>query len=421
MNSKLALAVITATVTFASQFASAAGYEKNIMWSGRAGGQGGASLSVVEGSEALYWNPAGLVSSRVGQDVSLNVSPTQAQFQGSISADQENRSSDQQTSFPFGLIYGATLNEKWGFGVGGYVSGGTSATYENVPFTSYSLRPEVKSDLQLVEIAAGVGYRVNEQWRLGAAWRAALVNADFSSAGPNAANTALVATQFKDLEAQEFTGFKVGAQYIPSEVWGLGLSVRTAIEFEAEGDAAVQIQAPAQAPTGAFTSRTGTAKIKSTFPLQANIGGHWNVVPDAWRAYLEYGYTQYSEVEQLEITTAVPGIPAQSTIPQNWDDQHHVRLAGEFLGMSWPVRFGYVFTSQVVPEADARATFSAPGIGHTLTVGTGHKFMEDMLRFDAGLEHSWITGDVGNNVTPAVGGKYETVGTALHLGLAYLF
>ncbi len=422
MNSNLAVALVAATVAFSGDFARAAGFEKNIIWSGRYGGQGGAALSTVEGSEALYWNPAGLVSNRVGHDVSLNVSPTLANYQGSISTDGENRKSKEVMAFPFGLIYGATLNEKWGFGIGSYVSGGSAVKYENVPISVFTVRPEIKSDLQLVEIGAGVGYRVNEQWKIGAAWRVGLVNAKLSTASVSTAGGGtLTATQFTNLKSEEFAGFRVGAQYAPNENWGFGFSLRTAIDFEADGDGTGQVQTAAQVPSNSFTSLVGPASVKSSFPLQVSLGGHWNIEPGVWRAHAEYGFTQYGDLDQLEITTNFTGTPSTSTIKQDWKDQHHVRLAGEFLGTSWPVRFGYVFTSQVVPEDHARATFSAPGVGHTLTLGTGTDFMEDTLRFNVALEHSWIDGDVDNANPTAVGGKYESVGTSLHLGLAYMF
>ncbi|MCM2281304.1 MAG: outer membrane protein transport protein [Bdellovibrionaceae bacterium] len=401
-----------------------AGYEKNIMWSGRHGGQAGASLSTVEGSEALYWNPAGLVSSRLGHDVTLNLSPTYSRFQGSISSDGENRKSDEQYILPFGLMYGSTRSEKWGWGIGSYASGGTTAKYENVPIGAFTLRPTIESKIQLIEVAAGAGYRVNEQWQLGVAWRAGFVSAKLSSAAATAftvpaAGVALTASQIDDLEGEELVGLKLGAQYRPSEVWGLGLSFRTEYDFELDGTATGQRETTL-APGSVTTLAGGPATVKSRFPMQLNFGGHWNIVPDAWRAYAEYGFTQYSRVKTLEINATLSGA-ALPNIAQNWKDQHHVRLAGEFLRTNWPVRFGYVFTSQVVPESDARATFSAPGTGHTLTLGTGRDVMADRLHVDMALESSWITGDVSPTASPAQGGDYETIGYALHLGAAYLF
>lgn len=416
--------IVLSVVSLISENALAAGYEKNIMWSGRFGGQAGNAVSVVEGSESLYWNPAGLVSSRLGHDVSVNLSPVYSRFQGSISADGENRKSKEQTLLPFGLMYGMTPNEKWGFGVGGYVSGGSAAKYDSVPISTFTLRPTVESKIQLIEIAAGAAYKINDQWKVGAAWRGGFVDAKFSSAAATpftvpAAGVALTASQLSDLQGEEMLGFKFGAQFTPSDVWGLGLALRTEYDFELDGEVAGQRETTL-APGAITTLAGGPATVKSRFPMQVNLGGHWMVVPEAWRAYAEYGFTEYSRVKTLEINATLAGT-AVPNITQNWKDQHHLRLAGEFLRSNWPIRFGYVYTSQVAPEEHARATFSAPGSGNSLTIGTGRRFMEDRLRFDSAFEYSWINGDVGNDVTPALGGDYETIGYALHLGLAYMF
>jgi len=403
----------------------AAGYEKNIMWSGRHGGVGGAAVSFTEGSEALFWNPAGLLGPRGGQEVSLNVSPTFSSFKGSIYANNQNFSSKDTTTFPFGLIYSAALNEKFAFGIGGYVSGGTRAQYENVAFPApFTLRPTIESEIILTELAIGGSYQVMEGLKIGAAWRAGFVNAKLGTATTATlpgVGLSLVGITLDDLEAEEFNGFKLGAQYRPSNVFGLGLSWRSELDFELEGNGTAQIN-PAAAPT-TITTVTSAQKVKakSKFPMQLTLGGDYLLEGWSTRLMLEYVFTQYSRVKTLDLTGTIGAIPL-SDITQNWKDQHQVRFGTEYDAMAWPVRFGYVYTSQVVPDDRARATFSAPGIAHTVTLGTGKSFMEEALRVDAAIERSWISEDIGANTANGVfAGKYETLGTSIHLGLAYRF
>jgi len=119
MISILALCLTFGEATWAS------GYEKSIVWGGRSAGLAGIATPYMQGSQALYFNPAGLVSDKVGQDVSLNLSPTWSQFKGPINDSSAQSTSDRKMLVPFGAMYGMTVNENLGFGVGVYVSGGS--------------------------------------------------------------------------------------------------------------------------------------------------------------------------------------------------------------------------------------------------------------------------------------------------------
>ncbi|RYZ96382.1 MAG: hypothetical protein EOP11_23560, partial [Proteobacteria bacterium] len=75
--------VLLAVAALVGGNAYAGGFEKNLSWSGKYAGIGGAAVSIVEGSESLYFNPAGLASKRgANGDVSLNFSPTFVKFKG---------------------------------------------------------------------------------------------------------------------------------------------------------------------------------------------------------------------------------------------------------------------------------------------------------------------------------------------------
>lgn len=401
----------------------AGGYEKGIMWSGRYSGQGGAAVSSVQGAEGLYFNPAGLLANRIGQDASINISPTRASYEGPIVSDQVKLKSKDSLGWPFGLLYGNTLNEDWAFGVGAYASSGSEAKFEKVAFPGYTLTPDFKSVLAGVEIAAGGAYRVSQSVKVGLAWRALMTNAEMATAAKSGA--ALMAVQLNDLKDTQYNGVKLGVQYEPNETWGLGLTVRNETKANLKGTSTAQVDVG----TGPLTVTGGAVTVKSYFPMQATIGGHWTIEPKAWRAYAEYVFTDYSRVRTLVIdgTTTLPIALGGTTsdipdIEQRWKDMHNVRLAGEFLRSAWPVRFGYVWTSQVTPDGYARAVFIAPGQGHTLTLGTGSDFLDGNLKFNSALEYSWVTGNVGSAAQTATKtGDYTTTAYSLHLGTTYLF
>jgi long-subunit fatty acid transport protein len=192
--------------------AKAAGYEKSIMWGGRSAGVAGIATPYISGSQALYFNPAGLVGNNVGQDVSLNVSPTWAQFKGPINNQNDEVTSSQSLSWPFGVVYGMTLNEDLGWGVGIYASGGAQAKYDGVTFAGIATPADIQTNLAVYEIAGGVGYKVSPDFKVGAAYRVVMAQADFAFVQRTSAGS-LLNLKLSNLKDTEWTGFKLGAQY----------------------------------------------------------------------------------------------------------------------------------------------------------------------------------------------------------------
>lgn len=422
----LGMTAVAAVVGTSGQ-AQAAGYEKSIMWGGRSAGVAGIATPYMTGSQALYFNPAGLVGNTVGQDISLNVSPTSSQFKGPINNENAIASSQQSTAAPFGLIYGATINENLGFGIGGFISGGTNVMYENVPFTGYGEGAEVRSNLTVAEISAGAAYKVTEDLKIGLSWRFVMANAGFSSVSrvPVGGNVGLINSRFTDLEDTEALAFRVGAQYRLAEKTLLGLTYRSEVNFEAAGTSSVRLIPPGGGAGSTLTSTGVTAR--TTLPMQATLGLQHDF-SDEWRGLFEYAWTQYSRVGEIPIAGTFAFGGADRSFPalrQNWQDQHNVRVGGEYLATSWPIRAGYGWTSTVTDPALARASFTPPGPAHTVTVGTGQTFsvFESPVQFDAGFEYTTTEGDgevnaADPNIRP---GTYSAAAYALHLGLTYAF
>lgn len=413
------------TMLMFSAQAVASGYEKSIVWGGRSAGLAGIATPWAEGSTALYFNPAGLVGEKVGHDVSLNVSPTQSKFQGPINSNNDQVTSESKTLYPLSLMYGKTLNDKMGFGVGFYVSGGSYANFEDVAYASPTATPDVKTDLKVYELAAGYAYRVNEALKLGLAWRVVMAEADFSFVQRGTGTLANI--EVKDMEDTNYAGFKLGAQYKLNEATKLGFTYRSEVKLEAEGKFGGAIYNPGPVLTIDETD----AKAKTTFPMAATLGVQHDM-NENWKLFGEYAWTQYSKVDKIAVEGTITRsggtfVASNPEIIQEWDDQHNVRLAAEYLGWGMPFRFGYGWTSQVTNDDYARAAFTAPGDAHTLTLGSGRTLNEN-LQLDAGLEYTWIEGEGNGAAAGTTGagndiraGDYTTSNWALHLSAAYSF
>lgn len=408
--------ILAAVAALVGTNAYAGGFEKNVTWSGKYVGIGGAAVSRVEGSESIYFNPAGLASKRGEHgDVSLNFSPTFAKYKGAFSYATRAQEESDKSFIPVGGVTASyQLIDRLSVGVGYYVSGGTSAVFENVdvgtPF-GFTI-PELKSELALTELAVGLGYEVLPGLRIGAAWRMLNVGGDFFFAA-NSGNPATSAyTKIEDIKATKYNGFKVGAQYSnPDKTWGVGATFRNGVTFAAD------MRRTVFAVNNSVAVPAADGTITSTFPWQASIGGNYSLT-DAWHLHAEFTHTDYDHNRRIEYT----GTNAVA-IPLNWKDQQNYKLGVEYTGIeNLALRAGYVLTTQVVPNGTANATFSSPGKGHTVALGAGRSFLNEVLDVNVAAEHSWASGDVAQGTYPApVGGEYASSSWAAHLGAAYKF
>ena len=429
-NTTFVKAAVAAAITvgFAGQ-AFAAGYEKSIMWGGRTGSVAGISTSYIMGADALYFNPAGLVAAAPGNEVSLNVSPVWSKFQGPYANDNAVVESKQGFTAPVGLIYSNTLNDSWAFGIGGYISGGSKVKYEDLRIgTAALVGSETKTDLQIGEISAGVAYKINPMWKIGAAYRYVMAKADFSLLQRNTGGAGASNVMLTDLEDNK-SAFKVGVQWAPSEATHVGLTYRSETKLDAEGKASLQNYAVASGAKSGGLNDLGTASAGTVFPQAVTLGAD-HAFNETWVGYGEIAWTNYSEVESITIQNTSLNALGVRAVPQDWKDQWNARLGGEYKGFSWPIRFGYGFTSQVTNDDAARPTFTPPGASHTITAGSGQNFelWGQKLAFNGAAEYTFVSGDANGAAagTTAVGsdiraGEHKTNSYALHLGLAYNF
>lgn len=418
---------LAAAVMYAGS-ASAAGYEKSIMWGGRTGSVAGISTSYINGADALYFNPAGLMKAAPGQDLSLNVSPVTSNFSGPYNNNNDIANSKAGFTAPFGLIYSNTPSEKWAFGVGGFISGGSKVKYENIdfPLSPGPAQPqtplEAETDLTLAELSAGAAFKLMPNLRFGLAYRYVMARASFSFL-QRASAGAVANIKLSNLKDQQ-SGLRAGVQYDLSEKTHFGLTYRSEINLNASGDINGEVHAVAS--TTVFTPTTGSAQ--TTFPQAVTVGADHSF-NDVWRGLAEVAWTQYSRVDNVAVKGLV-GTAQDPRVIQNWKDQWNFRLGGEYVGWSWPLRFGYGLTTQVTATDWARPTFTPPGVSHTLTVGSG-KTIElggQKLDFNGAGEYTFVSGDgtgaaagttsAGSDIRA---GTHNTSSFAAHLGLAYNF
>ncbi len=443
---------------FVSTVAFAAGYEKSILWGGKYAGVAGAGAAGVKGSDSIFYNPAGLVNSSLIGDVTFNLTNTTSQFKGPIvpkavvvtagtppsgaafTYGGKQESSDLANTTIPGITYSMKINDAWAFGLGYYGIGGARANYQDVDFAPRNFKAKVGSEISIAEFAAGVGYVASESLRFGLALRYTMTNANFSSLGYATSGTSVAAIsniEIKDIKTANLDSVRLGAQYDLSESTKIGLVVRTETKVSTTGKASGFVNTCVPSGAGAAQSCAATptiavnevdAKVETSLPMAVNLGIEHALSP-TWTLFGEVVQTQYSVVDKVLVdgTFLVGTTPKQlESITQKWKDQTNVKIAADWHGMSWPVRFGYLWTSEVADADYARAAFTPPGAASTYTLGTGQEFKigDSTLDFNVALDYTAVSSTVGSAspqplFTPA--GSYEVSATGIHTGFAYKF
>lgn len=416
--SSVLTAVTVSTLVAGQAFAS--GYEKTLQWSGKNVGAAGAVVGSVKGSESIYFNPAGLAGSTGDQkgDVALNFSPTWNQYQGPITAANQQVTSGTRFAPVFGATASYKILENLGVGVGAYVSGGNRAKYDLT--LAPGITPTYRGDLDIFEVALGAGYEIIPGLRIGGAWRIVRAGGTLELFAP-LSTTSYLGLKVDNATGTKYNGFKLGVEYTPVDsAWGVGAVYRNSVDFNATGPSSGTLFTLGAASTPV----TGTdASVTGTFPDQINIGGYYDVSPKAFRVLAQYDYTNYAKSSQLGVAGKV-GIASFTAVNQSWKPQHSGRLGVEWMATeSTTLRAGYIYTSQVTPNAQARAIFPPPGPGHSFTLGAGMA-LTSSISADSALEYMFTNGSVTTAdflQGGAVPGDYSLHVLALHAGLTYRF
>jgi long-chain fatty acid transport protein len=410
------------------------GYEKNIMWSGKYSGIGGVTAGNVDDATATLFNPAGLAAGDKMFDIQLNFSPTistgtgtTAELIGPATGSFVGTSvgADQGFSPIFGGFVKFKPIDMLGIGLGVSAPGGVNATYTSDlsgPGNIASLTNQ--GDLSVIEFALGVGVEPLEGLRLGLGYRISMVDATLRSSATFVQTIPQInQVNFTDLSETRFNGFRAGIQYVdPKGMYGIGANWRSEVNFSLTGNVSGENDNFA-APAGTLTG--GSAELRNTFPQQVNIGGFFAVLENKLKFFFQYDFTEYAKNVELEIDATLGGNPV-SNIPQNWKNQHTIRVGVQYEVMeNLEARIGYALATQVTPNERARLTFSAPGPGHSAVVGAGYglEVAGNMLDLNLGVElsHNSGNGTYTDNGGSDFDGFFGNTGLAFHTGVGYSF
>ncbi len=300
------------------------------------------------------------------------------------------------------------INQDIRLGLGVNAPFGLGTDYDNEWVGRYHA---IKSEVYTVDINPALSYKVNDRFSIGFGVSAQylhtkLTNAvDFGTvcvstidkkfgagtcAGAGVNPLAADGKAKVDGDSWDF-GFNLGLLYQFSEQTRLGLSYRSKVSHDVDGDADFTVPANFQGllnlgGSTAFQDTGASASID--LPETATVSLFHKLTPK-WAIMGEAAWTRWSRFEELRIEFDNPVQP-DSVQPENWNDSWRFSLGASYTpNTTWTYRAGIAYDQTPVPGAEER-TARIPGNSRTwLALGLGYNISQT-LSVDLGYAHLFV-------------------------------
>lgn len=401
MTMKAAAAAVMAVC--AASAAHAAGF---MLTEQSAGALGRAYAGVgVDGTDisGVYYNPAtmtlhpgttiqaGFVA--VGLDLA---------FEGNDGVTTENGQYNTQ-AIPHGYISHQLTDSVW-LGLAMTVPFGMGTEYkDDWAWGSRGISAEVLT----FDFNPNVAWKISDKLSLGAGMSIQYAKADLKLAQAQAG----MVTSEVDADSTAW-GFNVGLMWSPLENLRFGLSYRSRINHNADGDLEIVSKVPS------LPSMTVPATATISTPAWAMATAAWDV-NDLLSLYATFRWTDWSSFDELAIETNTPGIG--ETIENKWQDTYLVSVGADLRFTNWwTFRAGIGYETSAVDDPKLRTAIIPDADRLWLALGSSFKATENM---QIDVSAAWLHGIGERNLwgsTKPDGSDLREVGKFEDLD-AYLF
>lgn len=366
--------LLAATITLATQQATAAGFQLNAQSATGLGRAFAGDAVIADNASVMSRNAAAMALFDSSQfsgglnyiDTDIKVSDIQHNGQ---SIDNANNGSG--TPVP-NIYYIYRLNDQWAFGAGIYSNFGTTNNFDDSfggPDSGSPLvggAPTAKrfggtTEVKSINYALTVSYRINEQFSLGGGLDIVQGSGKLKRDTGFANDTPLppamggtITTNALDVEADGVgIGWNLGAVYELDERNRFGFSYHYSPEIEAEGDMFYN--------GGQGENQIDGQKLLMPLPSMAEFSGYHEIKDTKFAVHYSVQWIGWSAFDELNTS----GGTTLNTY--EWQDGMHYAIGGTyFLDDAWTLRAGYMYdtaaqdekTSISVPDSD-RQWFSA--------------------------------------------------------------
>lgn len=399
----------------------------------KATGMAGAVTAQADDPSMLFYNAGGLAFVEK-TDFSLGatwIRSTKADFEGAAPFPGPGYSAKQETlsEFPPHAYWVQPVTSNLKFGLGIETPFGLTTSWEN-PNQFAGRFLSTKAALEAFDLNPTIGWRITPTFGIGIGglvrYSKVELNRHVSTINPFTLQAADIGALKLEGDYATGYGFNVGILHRLNESFSWGLSYRSKITVDYDGDASLS-QISTGNPQFDAILRTrlpfGTklpVKTSIDYPDQASLGLAFGLTRNL---LLEtdvnwMGWSAFKDV-QIDFTGGATNSLPDTTLEQNWDDVYSYRI-----GLNWTVspasqiRFGYVYDQTPQPE-EGVSPLLPDADRNGFCIGYGHT---QGFRYDIGLMYLDFKERTVNKARASEGpffGKYKT--QAVLLGLTANF
>lgn len=265
----------------------------------------------------------------------------------------------------------------------------------------------ISAEVLTFDFNPNVAWKISDKLSLGAGMSIQYAKADLKLAQAQAG----MVTSEVDADSTAW-GFNVGLMWSPLENLRFGLSYRSRINHNADGD--LEIVSKVQA----YPSMTVPATATISTPAWAMATAAWDV-NDLLSLYATFRWTDWSSFDELAIETNAPGIG--ETIENKWQDTYLVSVGADLRFTNWwTFRAGIGYETSAVDDPKLRTAIIPDADRLWLALGSSFKATENM---QIDVSAAWLHGIGERNLwgsTEPDGSDLREVGKFEDLD-AYLF
>ena len=336
------------------------------------------------GVGSLWWNPASIA--RSGRELSLGLH--------AIKIDSEVRNTGSYVTYPGGVdvpvvnprntevdpiesglvpnfAFATPIGERFAVGVSVAAPYNFTTKYEQGSFARYDA---LTSELRSGDASLTLAYQVNDWLDVGAGLNAQYVKAKLTSAMPSVSPLLPDGSSSLEGDGWDF-GWNVGAQ-VHKGPWDFGLSYRSKIEHELDGDVAIVLTGPL-APNSVTTS--GTASFNTPWFASASVR---YAVNDKLTLNAQVNRIGWSEFQAITVEYPNGG----DVIHQNYKD-----VTTGAIGLDYAISDKTTLRAGVgydpTPTRDSLRTARIPDADRWLFSVGGSTEVTEGVTFDAGLTY----------------------------------
>ncbi|KHN54641.1 long-chain fatty acid transporter FadL [Pectobacterium fontis] len=275
------------------------------------------------------------------------------------------------------------LNEQWAIGASAVTNYGL-ATEFNDNYVAGSIGG--KTDLVTSNLNLSAAYRLNQHFSFGLGVNAVYADAkivrhagELSAAFPSSLGVTS-STEISRLEGKEWGyGWNAGLLYEVDENNRLGLTYRSKVDIDFNGDYSNQLPVG----TGALNGATVPGKLTLNLPEMWEASAYHRVAPK-WAVHYSLTYTSWSQFQELKAT----GSSGQTLFQkdESFRDAYRIALGTTYYhDDNWTFRGGIAFDDSPVP-ADKRSISIPDQDRFWLSAGTTYAFNKD-ASVDVGVSY----------------------------------